>query len=309
MSQRTASQIPYLSYLAMAICIAIFLALNASPHNPYRYGHVMDFDIFRGAYWGLITNAFVHLEPIHLLFNMYWLAILGGAFERQFGSAMWAAFVLSAAFVSSGIQLATGEGGIGFSGVGYALFGFGWLARNRAPEFRVAVNDQVIYLFIGWGVFCLVAPAIGLDMHVANMAHLGGFAFGAGIALMVVSAKDRLAVGAVLTLLFAIAGGSLFYNPRSTDWVSLQATRAMRNRDYQESLRWFKQAQAMGVDPVWVWDGIAQIYGYQQKAGEYASAVEQLRKLDPRAAKEVEDRYGKVGAEPSDSQDPSEASP
>jgi GlpG protein len=68
-----------------------------------RWGYVSEERIYEGAHWGLLTNAVVHIQPLHLIFNLYWLWILGGAFERTFGPVRMLLFVICSAVVSSGL--------------------------------------------------------------------------------------------------------------------------------------------------------------------------------------------------------------
>ena len=188
---------PVLTALACAVCVVIFLGINTSGAHTdaafRKWGLLTGEDLYNGAFWSLITTAFVHVEPLHLLFNMLWLWALGSAFEQRFGPLAWIVFVLGSAFVSSGIELLTGELGIGMSGVGYALFGFGWLTRGRLPEFARIVTDQTVMMFVGWGILCIVTTQLGI-MHIANLAHGAGFVFGAGVGMIYASEEGKLAV-------------------------------------------------------------------------------------------------------------------
>lgn len=49
-----------------------------------------------GWWWQLITSLFVHLNLVHLLLNMFWLAIIGVSFEKSLGSK----FLLLSYFLS-----------------------------------------------------------------------------------------------------------------------------------------------------------------------------------------------------------------
>src|SRR5882724_7753573 len=50
-----------------------------------RFGISDGFDVFNGDYWSLFTSNFAHVNVLHLFFNVYWLAILGGYTEEKFG--------------------------------------------------------------------------------------------------------------------------------------------------------------------------------------------------------------------------------
>ena len=75
----TGRQIPILTAVACAVCVLVFIGVNTQGPSSVavlaRWGSIPERAIYGGAYWGLVTSAFVHVEPIHLLFNMYWLWI------------------------------------------------------------------------------------------------------------------------------------------------------------------------------------------------------------------------------------------
>jgi GlpG protein len=142
-----------------------------------RWGYLPADRIWGGEFWGLISSAFVHVALWHLVFNVAWLWRLGGAVERQVGSAKFLGFVLAAAFVSSAGQLlVSGNTGIGASGVVYALFGFMW-QRQDVPRFAEVLGRDTASLFFVWLILCLVATFAGF-VNIGNTAHISGLIFG-----------------------------------------------------------------------------------------------------------------------------------
>lgn len=285
------SRLPILTAAACLACVVIFLAINmqgssASWDDVRRWGMYSDGDIFRGAYWALITTAFVHVQPLHLIFNLYWLWHLGGAFERHFGPIRWLAFVLAAAWVSSGIQLYSGTGGIGMSGVGYALFGFGWMARARIPEFARLVNDKTVLTFIGWGILCIVTTYLGI-MNIANLAHLGGLVFGVILGFAYAASGFRLWPAVAIPFLAIVSSLSLFYNPMSVDWLAEKAAAAYDREDWREAERLYKLAANRSEEPTWAWINLIQIYEITGRQADYQNAIAELRRVDPQAAEEI----------------------
>jgi membrane associated rhomboid family serine protease len=288
-------EFPILTASVCAICVVIFIAMNtgfgATVAGAKRFGEIPLIEIFDGSYWGLITSVFVHREPLHLLFNLYWFWILGGIFERRFGIPLLAAFFFLSAVVSSGAELATGRSGIGLSGVGYALFGFAWIARSRVAELARVLSNQMVWFWLGWGVFCLVMTQLG-QMNVANAAHLGGLVFGVIVGRMYVSEDYRALFGVGLVVLIMASIVPVFWNPRSGDWQSVQALKAIRRNDLDGAEKAYKRSLEFGQDPVWTWRQLALIYAYRHDDANYAIAIRQLRKLDVSAAKEITDAFG-----------------
>ena len=214
---------PWITYGIIAICAGIFVYLNTAGTTP-AYARVVRFlapravQVWSGAYWGLVTTAFVHFAIWHVLFNMLWTKLFGGVLEPLMGRARYLAFVLVAAAVSSGAQLAfSEETGIGFSGVVYAMFGFALAARTVEPRCLRIADARTTAWLLGWLVLCIVLTEMGV-WRVGNAAHVGGFAFGffAGHAFVVRKHVVPSAIG--IALLAAVAVCSLVYMPWSKSW-------------------------------------------------------------------------------------------
>jgi membrane associated rhomboid family serine protease len=289
--------IPALTTFTILLCVALWAMIVSQGNTTWErvagWGYLPDHAILEGAYWGLVTGAFVHVDPIHLAFNMYWLFILGGAMERSLGPLKWVAFVLAAAAVSSGLQLLSGSAGIGFSGVGYAMFGFAWLTKDRYPAIARITTYKLIGLFIGWGILSIVLTYANI-MIIGNFAHAAGLAFGALVGAWVVLPKRRLLFSLGLVLLTAGAVTSLFWNPMSSDWVAIKAMRAVELQDYPSAIQHYHRYLKLGGDRIWAWRGLAEIYGYQSDKDRYREAIEELESLDHNAAQEVIKAYGKA---------------
>src|SRR3981189_1880995 len=83
------------------VCLAVFLGLAAAADRGERalllpWFYRPAYGVWHGAYWSLVTSAFVHLELWHLLGNLYWLWILGCGVERAIGGARFLGLVLAA---------------------------------------------------------------------------------------------------------------------------------------------------------------------------------------------------------------------
>lgn len=149
-------------------------------------------EIKSGQIWRLVTPIFMHGGPLHLLFNMAWLWLLGGAVEAVRGSWRLAALVLISAVASNlaeyyfnfGFDI---KGGItsdigfhpdpmflGMSGVVFALFGFVWIRSRLVPRSGFLMpRDMVVWMLI-WLLVC----TSGLAGPIANVAHGVGLLVG-----------------------------------------------------------------------------------------------------------------------------------
>jgi GlpG protein len=288
--------VPVLTALACAICVLIFLGITLqgnvdSWEKLERWGGFTPQAIWSGAFWGLITSTFVHIAPWHLIFNVYWLWILGGILERTVGRVRWLVFFLLAAFVSSAMELLLSEPGIGMSGVGYALFGFAWMAGEQIPAYRRVMTQKTVVLFLAWMAGCIVVTALGI-YPIGNAAHVAGLLFGTAVAAAFIRRRRRPLAFALLGVLVLAATVSLFWCPWSADWTGAKAADLEAAGDYRTALRWYRRSLRLGEDRAWVWHNIAEIEGYLGGGPDYAAALQELRRLDAHAADEVVRRYG-----------------
>jgi rhomboid protease GlpG len=166
---------------------ALYLMPPGAEHDHMGLGPVL-----RGQVWRLFTSIFLHFGIMHLVFNMLWLADLGGRLERLRGTLWLAALVLGTAilsnlaehFVNIGftvhrfIEFGHPHRAGGMSGVVYGLFGYVWIRGRLASYEPLQIHPQTTIIMLGWLVFCMT----GLIGPVANTAHLVGLLCGMAIA-------------------------------------------------------------------------------------------------------------------------------
>lgn len=293
------SFLPRLTPILCALCVASFLGLNLGGANmtwaqSRIFGYLPDVSVWTGAPWSLISSTFVHLEIMHILFNVMLLWSLGNIFENEFGSLRFAAFFLGAAWVSSALQLLSSGGmGIGMSGVGYALFGFGWLARRRFPAFAAILTQQNVIIFLVWLVGCWVATEFG-TAHIANGAHLAGLLFGAAVAggCFIPQKLQRALSGLGVLVLVAASFVPLFWCPLSSDWTGLQAKRAQDHKDLKTASYWYERTIARDPDATWALHNLAVIYLEQYDRPNFNRILKQLSAKDPDDAHHFDGAFG-----------------
>jgi membrane associated rhomboid family serine protease len=134
-----------------------------------------------GQWYRLISNAFLHeplnsggIGPLHIIFNMWALIVVGPALERLLGRLRYVAVYLVSALAGSVLYYLiappTAEA-LGASGAIFGLFG-AWfvLARRLRLDIRQIVGLIAINLFITF-----IIPGI------AWQAHLGGLIAGGAL--------------------------------------------------------------------------------------------------------------------------------
>ena len=235
---------PWLTFVVIGVCTAIFAYLNLA-QNTSSFNQVTEIlapsavSIWTGYYWGLLTSALVHFEIWHFLFNMWWAKDFGKLLEPTLGRLPYLIFLAAAAVASGGVELATtlsvNKQVIGFSGVVYAMFGFGLAARKTQPLYEKIVDRNTTQWLLGWLVLCIVLTIAGI-WNVANAAHVGGLVFGylAGTAWAL--PRFRVPCVGAAAALIGVALISCFYLPWSGAWNDRAAIRHLRE------LRW--QAEA-----------------------------------------------------------------
>ncbi len=172
------------------------------------YGAKLNHLIDAGQWWRFVTAIFLHVRipafgPLHLLFNMYGLFMLGPYVEKLYGSAkfvvFWVLTGVAGVFVSYlTYQPDLAHGVLGqylfkmndapAAGASVSLFGlvgilfvFGIRFRGELPAgFRRAFGTGMLPMI----VFNLFIGYMARDF-IDNSAHLGGFAAGALLALFV----------------------------------------------------------------------------------------------------------------------------
>jgi membrane associated rhomboid family serine protease len=150
-----------------------------------------------GEWWRLVTPVLVHGSLLHLLFNMYFLYLVGPLVEQLYGSARFVLlYALTAAAGSAASFLFGGPApSVGASGAIFGLCGVllavSVIHRPVLDRRGRAVMSQigglvVLNLIIGFGIDALGA---GID----NAAHVGGLLAGLWLGFVLPPIRATLA--------------------------------------------------------------------------------------------------------------------
>ncbi|WP_168165118.1 rhomboid family intramembrane serine protease [Anaeromyxobacter dehalogenans] len=264
--------------------VALFAVISATPGEaPFAsWGYRGDaFQVWSGAAWVLLVSAFIHQALSHLALNVYWLWTLGRAVEGAFGPRAMGLLLLTSAFVSSSFHLAIFDDvGVGASGMVFAVFGFGWLARGKRGELRATFTTKTGILFAAGLVGCWIV----LTREVANGAHLGGLLFGAAAAEAVATGRrPRLAkAGAILLILLAF--GVTVACPWSATWWSTKGHGAHARGQYDLAIQAYDMSLRFRPDQPWVMASLIRAYRASGNADAAASLLTRLRTVSPAEA-------------------------
>lgn len=265
-----------------------------TPADLARIGYVAQYEIFGGKVHGLITMALLHENAMHIVFNLLWFWMMGGLFERVYGTPRFALFFLTSAAVSSGLQMFDQGNAIGLSGVVYALFGFMWVARAKEPIFGRIAHDGNARMMVGWGILCIVLTYFNI-LPVANIAHGAGLAFGVLAAgILVIGREWRLSGSFAMATLVAAAVLALLWNPKNIGWHYARIERAMAQKNYRLAESRVQFAMKSRVDQLYCLAQLADIYEAEGRTKEYAEVDAELRALTgqdkEKAAPDLQDR-------------------
>src|SRR6266568_1320690 len=286
-------RVPWVTAAACVAMLAVFAVVSLIPGAaPFAsWGYRGDaFQVWSGAAWVLLVSAFIHQALWHLALNIYWLWSLGRAIEAAFGSLLVGLLLITPAFVSSSFQLAIFDNvGVGASGMAFALFGFGWLARGKKQELRSTFTPKVGVLFLSWFVGCWVI----LTRVVGNGAHLGGLLFGAVVAeAFVMRRRPRLAKAGA-TVLVVLALGVSFVCPWSATWWSTMGYKAHARGQYELAIEAYDTSLELRPGQPWVMASLIRAYRASGKADAATPLLAKLRSISPsEAAKLDEDLKG-----------------
>jgi membrane associated rhomboid family serine protease len=140
--------------------------------------------------WQLLTHAFLHADPVHLMLNMLGLAMFGAMLEHEWGTRRFLVFysvcVLGAALCQFGLAtwMAFERGqvryAVGASGGIYGLLvAFGLLFPNqRMGLFLLPLTFKARHFVIGLIALQVVLAVFGGSTGESHVAHLGGAFFG-----------------------------------------------------------------------------------------------------------------------------------
>lgn len=196
--------------ILIGLSVVVFLAeiatgssWNALSGRVYVEGALFGPAVADGDWWRLITSAFLHAGPIHLLFNMLALWWFGRALETYLGSIRYLSIYFASALAGAAgaLLLSPTTPTVGASGAVFGILGAGLvLERHR------------IYVF-GGAALLIVAFNIIFTFTIGNISiggHIGGLI--GGILSMLAFSRWRTGpVGLAAVALVAIASVAIAY--------------------------------------------------------------------------------------------------
>lgn len=208
--------------------------------------------IWAGELWRPFTTTLLHVNLVHAAFNVYVLIIFGSTLENRFGSFRTLGLIVLLGYVSMmpefvvtnyNTDVSRQIAFVGFSGIGYGLFGILFVGRRYHADLDAICNPATVQLMVGWFFFCILLTWMNV-MPVANIAHGAGFAFGVVYGLVAFDRQRRRRWVALATTGTVLVLTTLFYCPGHNGYEHAQ-----RIREIKRTLREMKSGTVIRIQP------------------------------------------------------------
>lgn len=202
-------------FIAMAIALrrVVFFSIPQLLHWGANFGPLTA----SGQWWRLLTSAFIHLSPLHLLINMWALWHIGRLTERLLGRWPFATLYFVCAVLSSLGSIAWDPSMVsaGASGAIFGIFGvfLAFLTKRRARVPKAIIRPHLTSTTV-FVLFSLVSGA--LQSHIDNAAHVSGLLVGLCLGWIIARpmrteapraiGRRRIAAATAFLLAVAVAG-------------------------------------------------------------------------------------------------------
>src|SRR6266545_6223195 len=206
---------PRVTVAIIIACAVLFLGTNGFSGGSGKlwtdlllFGPAIHFD---HDYWRLITSGFLHAGPIHILFNMYLLWILGNLLEPTLGSSRFAALYFTALLAGACGALIVDPNSptVGASGAVFGLMGAAAVElRSRGINpfktdigFLIVINlilsFAISHISVGGHVGGLIGGVlVGIAFDVADRRRLPALAYVACLGLAAIAVVGALQAAA-----------------------------------------------------------------------------------------------------------------
>lgn len=194
----------YVTWTLVGLNVAVFIAQLLDRALLFQLA-VVPAAVAEGEWWRLITGAFLHAQggvPLHILFNMWALIVIGPQLEQALGRARFVAVYLVSALAGSALVMwvsGLGDVTIGASGAIFGLFGATFVLARRLH----LDTTWLIVIIVANLVMTFTIPGISWGAHVGGLA--AGLALGAAYVHAPVRRRGLIEIGGTAALLVLIA--------------------------------------------------------------------------------------------------------
>jgi rhomboid protease GluP len=214
---------------AIRVGVPIFsYLLSGNGSIAHRFGSVAGIDLIKGDWWRLITSCFVHGSGVHLLVNLFALAMIGPLAELVWGRRRFGVIYLLSGLAGSSLAMALHpqDGVVGASGAiwGVLMSLVVWFVVFRAelpPDVVVDANRRLL-LVIAINIMVSFVPGVSWQSHLGG-GIAGLVAAGLMYAIIVGDIKQRrIAIGLLFSLPVLSVGGLIVVMGRGENWIAFR---------------------------------------------------------------------------------------
>ena len=246
-----------LTFLIAAVNVAVFFWAEAvgsttNSETLVRFGALERGMLWEGEYWRLVTPMFLHIGPIHLILNTYFIFGLCRVVERLFGTWRLAVAYLACGVAGSAVSAISHWGvSAGASGAAFGLFGMLLVVvrvNSRGWKDFFSKDFVRMNLLIFAGLTAMGFTLLKFD----NWAHFGGLGFGVVVAVAFLRRWRVPATVAAVVLWASLIGASV------RPWFGQDTIESGRfswrlgNREFErdrfaEALEHYDRAERLGM--------------------------------------------------------------
>lgn len=161
--------------LWLSLAIVIIFILQAILEN-FTDFFILDSRLVIPRVWTLLTAVFLHSGLLHLMYNLFGLALFGSILEHIIGSRKFLILFFVSGLVASFVSLPFYTRVLGASGAIFGILGMLGILRPKLTVWLHHMPMPMIVALFVWGagdVIGIYAPS-----GTANIAHLGGLFVG-----------------------------------------------------------------------------------------------------------------------------------
>ena len=126
--------------------------------------------------WTLFTAIFLHSGMVHLLYNLFGLALFGSILEHVIGSRKFLYLFFVSGLAASIVSLPFYTRVLGASGAVMGILGMLGILRPKLAVWLYGMPMPMIVALFVWGIGDVIG--IYAPSGTANIAHLGGLGIG-----------------------------------------------------------------------------------------------------------------------------------
>ena len=161
--------------LWLSLFIFIIFILQAILDN-FTDLFILDSRLVVPKVWTLLTAIFLHSGVVHLLYNLFGLALFGSILEHVIGSRKFLYLFFISGLAASLISLPFYTRVLGASGAIFGILGMLGILRPRLTVWLYSMPMPMIVALFVWGIGDILG--IYAPSGTANIAHLGGMGVG-----------------------------------------------------------------------------------------------------------------------------------